>query len=105
MATRTLTSTVVFNRPFLIAGLDEEQPAGSYQVETDEEQIEDVSFVAYRRLATFLHLHPSPNQPSTRQTLTIDPVDLERALRADQRPDEQSGEPGLLCDQPFMAPR
>ena len=101
MAMRTLTSTVVFNRPFLIAGLDEEQPAGSYQVETDEEQIEDVSFVAYRRLATFIHLHPSPGQPGTRQTLTIDPVDLERALRADQ----QSGEPGLLCDQPLMAPR
>ena len=101
MATRTITSTVVFNRPFLITGLDEEQPAGSYQVETDEEQIDDVSFVAYRRLATFLHLHPSPDQPGTRQTLTIDPVELERALQADQQPNE----PGLLFDHPAGAPR
>jgi hypothetical protein len=97
MATRTITSTVVFKKPFLLSGLDEEQSPGSYQVETDEEQIEDVSFVAYRRLATFIHLHPSRDQPGIRQTLTIDPVDLERALRMDQQPDEADP----FYDQPF----
>lgn len=97
MTMRTITSTVIFKKPFLIGGMDAEQPAGSYQVETDEQRIENVSFVAYRRVATLIHLHPSLDHPGIRQTLTIEPADLERALQADR----QSDQADPLHDQPF----
>ena len=38
MSKRTSCRTVRFTRPFRLRGIVEEQPAGSYSVETDEEQ-------------------------------------------------------------------
>lgn len=49
MTTRTSKRTVVFRRPFVLGGFDEVLPAGAYNVETDEELLEGISFPAYRR--------------------------------------------------------
>ena len=83
MTIRTTSKTVVFHHPFILSGLDEAQPAGTYQIETDDQQMEDVSFLAFRRVSTFIHLHPSREQPGIRQTMTVDPSELERVLALD----------------------
>ena len=60
MPTRTTTRMVTFARPFLISGMDQEGPAGTYVIETYEERIEPLSFVAYRRISTSIQvLQPS----------------------------------------------
>lgn len=83
MTTRTSKKTVVFNRPFVLGGIEEEQPAGAYSVETDEELLQGVSFAAYRRVLTLIHLHEKPDRPGVRETLTISPSELEAALQHD----------------------
>lgn len=85
MTTRTTKKTVTFNNPFVIGSFDEMQPAGDYVVETDEELIEGLSFPAYRRVLTLLHLHERPGRQSVKSTLTIDPTDLDAALARDQK--------------------
>lgn len=84
MTIRTSRSTVTFSRPFTLGGFDEELPAGAYSVETDEELLEGISFPAYRRILTLIHLHAKPNHPGVTQTVTIDPNDLDAALKRDR---------------------
>ena len=55
MSVRTTTKSVTFRRPFL-KGADGLQPAGTYVVETEEEAIPALSFLAYRRLSTTMTL-------------------------------------------------
>lgn len=83
MTVRTTATTITFNHPFQLDCLNEILPPGSYSVETDEELIEGVSFLAYRRVLTIIHLDGRPGHRSQKQTLTIDPRDLDAALRRD----------------------
>lgn len=88
MTTRTSKKTVTFRRPFVLGGFDEVLPAGAYSVETDEELLGGISFPVYRRLLTLIHLHAKPGHPGLTQTLTIDPNELDAALKRDQAPAE-----------------
>jgi len=83
MTIRTTTKNVIFHYPFILSGLDERQPAGTYQIETDDELMEDVSFLAYRRVSTLIHLHATRERPDITQTMTVDPDELELALARD----------------------
>lgn len=85
MTTRTTIKAVTFKRPFALGEFDEVQPAGVYRVETDEELLEGVSFPAYRRTLTMIHLHASPGHPGRTQMLDINPKDLEAALERDNK--------------------
>ena len=83
MSERTRREQVTFLHPFSLAGVEGEQAAGTYAVETVEEPIEGLSFVAYRRVSTTIVL-PSPQYgAASRQLVTIDPVDLEAAQKRD----------------------
>lgn len=84
MTIRTSTKTVTFRRPFILGGFDEVLPAGAYGVETDEELLQGVSFPAYRRIQTLLHLNANPDQPGVSRVLTIDPDELDAVLKRDQ---------------------
>lgn len=86
MSTRTTEASVTFCRPFTLTALDGLQPAGTYRLVTDEEQIPGLSFVAFRRLATLLHLPADPAPGATRQVVNVDPAELAAALAADGRP-------------------
>ena len=88
MTIRTSKKTVTFRRSFVLGGFDEVLPAGAYRVETDEELMEGISFPAYRRILTLIHLHPKSGHPGFTQTLTIDPNELDAALKRDQAPAE-----------------
>lgn len=84
MSVRTSRATVTFAHPFTIANLDEVQPAGDYLVETDEERMEAVSFLAYRRIRTIFHLHAKSGDPSMTRQMAVEPDDLDAALRRDR---------------------
>jgi hypothetical protein len=84
MSTRTTRSVVRFSSAFLLSGFDAPQPAGEYEVEQDEELIEGVASVAYRRVATFIHLPALSARSLTRQMMPIDPAELEAALAKDR---------------------
>ena len=79
MATRTTTKQVTFRRPFLLAGFEALQAAGTYAVDTDEEMIDALSYPVWRRTGTTLHLLRS----GAMEFVPIDPEELGRALLRD----------------------
>jgi hypothetical protein len=80
MTVRTRTKTVTFMRPFVLGEIGEVLPPGDYQVDTDEELIEGVSFLAYRRVSVRMHLpSPSGNLALTR-TVVLSPAVLDAVL-------------------------
>ena len=78
---RTFRQSVTFPHPFAISGLEGDQPAGTYTIETDEELIEGLSFSAYRRTATRIYLPPGPARPGTTEIVPIEPSEIELALK------------------------
>jgi hypothetical protein len=54
MTIRTTEKTVRFVRPFSLKGAERSFPAGAYRVITDEELIEGISLLAYRRVSTMI---------------------------------------------------
>ena len=81
---RTTETTVCFHRPFTLPPLDGPQPAGTYRLVTDEEEIQGLSFLAFQRVATMLHV-PALSLPDSghQRIVVIDPLDLAAALTAD----------------------
>ena len=57
-------------------------PAGSYEVVTDEELIEGLSFPVYRRVATTM-LVPAQSFQGSVEMLTVDPLNLAAAQDRD----------------------
>ncbi len=84
MEVRTTRSTVRFSSEFRLYGFDEPQPPGEYLVDYDEEQIEGTTFLAFRRIATFIHLPAVTTGRPTQQMVPIDVADLEAALTRDR---------------------
>lgn len=82
MSTRTKRESVTFGRPFSLEGLGRNLPAGTYEVLTDEELIEGLSFPVYRRVSTMMFV-PAESSSSAIEMLTIDPDDLARAIERD----------------------
>lgn len=76
---RTGKSVVTFRAPFTPGEIIGELPAGTYQIEVDEEEIFGIERTAYRRIATLLFVQCG----GTTRSLTIDPKHLEAALQRD----------------------
>jgi hypothetical protein len=83
MTVRTSSKTVTFAHPFLLKGVDRILAAGDYQVVTDEELIEGLSFPVYRRVATMIFVPAESGGKSTVEMVTIDPQDLQAAQELD----------------------
>jgi hypothetical protein len=81
--TRSTTADVTFRHPFTLKGLEDTVPPGTYRVDTEEERIEGLSFLAYRRLATFIRLPMAGHGSGSTQSLLVDPKELEQALARD----------------------
>jgi hypothetical protein len=84
VTTRTIEETLTFAEPFTLRDLDEVFPAGPYTVETEEELIEGLSFIAYRRKITLIHLPAKSGLPDYVRKLEIDPKELEAVKIRDQ---------------------
>jgi hypothetical protein len=83
MIERTTTKTVTFLHPFVLSGIDELQPAGSYIVETDEELIQTLSFPAYRSTGTWIRLPSQGRSATFAQAVKLTPAELGAALARD----------------------
>lgn len=83
MTIRSRQVSVIFKHDFYIEGIDRTLPPGAYDVVTDEEEIEGLSFLAYRRVATSFRVTGPTRARVTTESFCIDPDDLAEALRAD----------------------
>ena len=81
MTMRSRRETVTFKHPFRIKGIDRLLAAGAYEVVTDEEMIEGLSFAAFRRVATMIMV-PAAHGLST-EMISIGSIDLADAQRID----------------------
>ena len=83
MTARTTETTITFRRPFKLSAFDNEQPEGTYRLVIDEEEIPNVSFLAYRRTATMLHIPALSAVGGSHQVFQVDSAELTKALEAD----------------------
>jgi hypothetical protein len=81
--TRSRRETITFRHPFRIKGIDRELQAGAYEVVTDEEMIEGLSFPCFRRVATMIMVPGAPPHHQSTEMLAISSVDLADAQQAD----------------------
>jgi hypothetical protein len=81
LSERTREDHVTFHAPFSIKGVDGVLPAGSYRIVTEEAAIDDLTFLAYRRVSTAIAV---PIGAASEEMAIIDPKDLEAALERDR---------------------
>jgi hypothetical protein len=84
MAGRTTRISVTFSQPFSLPDIDGIQPAGTYRVQTVDVSLDNLSFLAYRRISTTIELPGVGTASSRRQVINIDPRELEAALTRDR---------------------
>ena len=83
MTMRSRREMITFKHPFRIKGIDRLLPPGAYEVITDEEMIEGLSFGSFRRIATMIMVPAAPPRTLTMERISISPVDLADAQRID----------------------
>lgn len=83
MTTRSRREVITFQHPFRIKGIDRVLPPGAYDVITDEEMIEGLSFASFRRVATMIMVPAAPPRSATMEMVSIGSVDLSDAQRVD----------------------
>ena len=83
MTKRSRRETITFLHPFRIKGIDRLLPPGAYEVITDEEMIEGLSFASFRRVATMIMVPAAPPRSSTMEMISIGSIDLADAQRID----------------------
>jgi hypothetical protein len=83
MSTRTTEQTVTFARPFTLSSLDGMQPAGTYRLVIDEEELPGLSFQAFQRLRTMLYLPANGLPGHLREVVIVDPAELAEAIEVD----------------------
>ena len=83
MTMRSRKETVTFQHPFRIEGIDRLLPAGGYEVITDEEMIEGLSFASFRRVATMIMVPAAAPNASTMEMISISSIALSDAQRID----------------------
>lgn len=80
---RSSRDMVTFHHPFTLPGLENEQPAGTYMLLTEEEEIPGLSFIAWRRVATQIYLPAMGHKVGREQVVTIDSKALSDARKRD----------------------
>jgi hypothetical protein len=83
MTMRSRRETVHFKHAFQIKGIDRLLPAGDYEVVTDEEMIEGLSFPSFRRTATLIMVPGAAPRHASMEMISIGAVDLADAQRID----------------------
>lgn len=86
MTTRSRRESIIFKHPFRLRSIDRLLPAGSYDVVTDEEMIEGLSFTSYRRTATMITVPCAPPHTNSMEMISIGSVELSDAQRIDASP-------------------
>lgn len=89
MTTWIRKSTAIFTRPFTLDGFEGRLPAGTYQIESEQDILEGMFLPDCLRTSVLIHLHATAGSPALAQTLTIPWEVLERAQIRDQAPAER----------------
>jgi hypothetical protein len=76
--TRTKRRTLTFSRAFKLKGVERSFSAGAYELVTDEELIEGLSFPVYRRVASWI-LAPAQDSSNATEMIMIDAVEFTAA--------------------------
>lgn len=84
MTVRTTRTTVSFSSPFTLHNVEGIQPAGEYVVVIDDESIEGLSRVCYRRVATLFQTPALYGPERQIQLAAISQTELDAALMKDQ---------------------
>jgi hypothetical protein len=82
MLMRTRRHKMTFENAFTLKGVDRTLSPGDYEVVTDEELIEELSFPVYRRVSTLIML--PAHRPSSIEMVSVSPDDLTAALKRDR---------------------
>jgi hypothetical protein len=82
---RTTETEITFAHPFVLSSLIVPLEAGTYRLIVDEEEIEGLSFSAFRRTSTQLEIPSITTAIGTRQRLRVHYQDIETALAKDAR--------------------
>lgn len=80
MTTRTTSRTVIFQHPFVLDGFARDAPAGTYLVQTEEELMDTVLSVVWKRTSTLIRVRTAAGT----QDIFIDPEQLDAALLRDR---------------------
>ncbi len=75
--------TMAFLHPFRLKGVDRMLAAGTYEIISEDELIEGLSFPVYRRVNTFIMAPAAPPYQSSTEMIPITPLDLADAQRID----------------------
>jgi hypothetical protein len=81
MTTRSRREAITFQHPSRVKGIDRSLPAGDYELITDEEIIEGLSFAAYRPVAIMILVPAAPLRSLAMEMISIGSVDLSDAQR------------------------
>ncbi len=76
MTARSTIGEVTFTRRFRLPEMDRDYPPGVYQIEIDEEPLDAMSALAYRRTETRIRL----NRAGATEHLPVSPKNLRAAL-------------------------
>lgn len=83
MIGRTTRKTVKFDKAFALERGGRLLPPGAYEVVTDEELIEGLSFPVYHRVATMMLVPGQSSGAASVEMLTVDPAELDAAMERD----------------------
>ena len=83
MTVRSRREIVHFRHPFYIRGIERQLAPGEYEVITDEEMLEGLSFPGFRRIATKIMVPGAPPRENMMEMITISAVSLSDAQRID----------------------
>jgi hypothetical protein len=83
MTERTTETEITFAHSFVLSSLVMPLEAGTYRLIVDEEEIEGLSFSAFRRTSTQLEIPSIATVVGTRQRLQVSSHEIETALARD----------------------
>lgn len=83
MVNRINKKLITFQFPFSMDEVGKLLPAGDYTVETEEESIAGLSFLAFRHIETVLVERPPKGKAGATRYWSVDHESLERAIEAD----------------------
>lgn len=96
MKNRINKHLVTFQNPFSLDSIEGEWPAGDYTIETEEEPLDSMAVLAFRRISTTLVIRPPAGRPGNTHFLTVDPSELDDALARDQQAIQRAENEGMV---------
>jgi hypothetical protein len=82
MNTRRTRQIITIPVPFQLSEMQEEWPAGSYEITHEEEAIGDFMYEAYRRITSYIYLPARLGDYGIGKFIRIDPAELDQVTKS-----------------------